>query len=61
MGESHPHCLGSALGFRAGTFLSISCADLLPELQFHSHDRWKMSGALIAGVAVAWSLVRFAH
>ncbi len=45
--------LGCALAFCAGTFLCIACSDLLPELQFHSHDRFKLSVALIAGLAVA--------
>ena len=38
-----------ALAFSAGTFLCISLSDLLPELQFHSHDRLKLSAALLAG------------
>ncbi|MFO0953275.1 MAG: ZIP family metal transporter [Isosphaeraceae bacterium] len=41
-----------ALAFSAGTFLCIALSDLLPELQFHSHDRVKLSAALIAGVAL---------
>ncbi len=45
--------LGFALAFCAGSFLCIASADLLPELQFHSHDRFKLSAALIAGLAVA--------
>ncbi len=45
--------LGSALAFCAGTFLCIACSDLLPELQFHSHDRLKLSLALVVGLAVA--------
>jgi zinc and cadmium transporter len=45
--------LGCALAFCAGTFLCIASSDLLPELQFHSHDRFKLSVALIAGLAVA--------
>ena len=45
--------LGCALGFCAGTFLCIASSDLLPELQFHSHDRFKLSAALLAGLAVA--------
>lgn len=57
-GASHlagenPAFLGGALAFCAGTFLCISCADLLPELQFHSHDRLRLSLALAAGLAVA--------
>ncbi len=50
---SNPAFLGCALAFCAGTFLCISCADLLPELQFHSHDRLKLSLALAAGLGVA--------
>jgi zinc and cadmium transporter len=41
-----------ALAFSAGTFLCIALSDLLPELQFHSHDRLKLSLALLAGVAL---------
>jgi zinc and cadmium transporter len=48
-----PAFLGVALAFCAGTFLCIACADLLPELQFHSHDRVKLSLALVAGLGVA--------
>lgn len=39
----------TALSFSAGTFLCISLSDLLPELQFHAHDRLKLSAALLAG------------
>lgn len=45
--------VGAALAFSAGVFLCISLGDLLPELQFHSHDRVKLSAALLLGVAVA--------
>jgi zinc and cadmium transporter len=41
-----------ALAFSAGTFLCIALSDLLPELQFHSHDRLKLSIALLAGIAL---------
>ena len=51
--------LGGALAFCAGTFLCIACADLLPELQFHSHDRLKLSLALAAGLAVAVLIGQF--
>jgi zinc and cadmium transporter len=49
--------LGETLGFAAGTFLCIATSDLLPELQFHRHDRVKLSAALAAGLALAWSTV----
>lgn len=42
-----------ALAFSAGMFLCISLSDLLPELQFHQHDRVKLSVALLLGLGVA--------
>jgi len=45
--------VGAALAFAAGTFLCISTSDLLPELQFHAHDRLKLSFALLAGLALS--------
>jgi len=42
----------AALAFSAGTFLCIALSDLLPELQFHSHDRLQLSVALLAGIAL---------
>ncbi len=41
-----------ALAFSAGTFLCVALSDLLPELQFHSHDRLKLSVALLAGLGL---------
>jgi zinc and cadmium transporter len=51
--------LGCSLAFCAGTFLCIASSDLLPELQFHSHDRFKLSAALLAGLAVAVLIKHF--
>jgi zinc and cadmium transporter len=51
--ESNVVFLGCALAFCAGTFLCIASSDLLPELQFHSHDRLKLSVALLLGIGVA--------
>ena len=48
--------LGYVLAFAAGTFLCISLSDLLPELQFHSHDRVKLSMALLLGLALAFGI-----
>jgi zinc and cadmium transporter len=42
----------NALAFSAGTFLCIALSDLLPELQFHAHDRLKLSAALLSGVGL---------
>jgi len=51
--------LGYALAFCAGSFLCIASSDLLPELQFHSHDRFKLSAALAAGLGVAIVIGQF--
>jgi len=48
--------VGCALAFSAGVFLCISLSDLLPEVQFHSHDRLKLSAALLLGIVAAWGL-----
>jgi zinc and cadmium transporter len=54
-GFTGPHgaVLGCSLAFCAGSFLCIASSDLLPELQFHSHDRFKLSVMLLAGLSVA--------
>ena len=59
--SAHPVWLGCALAFCAGTFLCIACADLLPELQFHTHDRLKLSLALLAGLATGVGIAQFGH
>jgi len=41
---------GAALAFSAGTFLFVALSDLLPEIQFHSHDRLRLFLALVLGV-----------
>jgi zinc and cadmium transporter len=45
--------LACALAFSAGIFLCIALSDLLPELQFHHHDRVKLSVALLLGLSLA--------
>ncbi len=52
-GLEHSQLVGWALAFSGGAFLCISLSDLLPELQFHQHDRWKLSLALLVGVLLA--------
>jgi zinc and cadmium transporter len=54
MGGQQQAWLGAALGFSAGVFLCIALSDLLPEVQFHTHDRVKLSAALLAGVVLAY-------
>ncbi|MFH5802511.1 ZIP family metal transporter [Alienimonas sp. DA493] len=53
--------VGTAMALAAGAFLCIALSDLLPELEFHSHDRLKLSAALLLGVAVAAGVEVFAH
>lgn len=57
----NPAWLGAALAISSGTFLCIACADLLPELQFHSHDRLKLSIALLVGLGIAIGIGQFGH
>lgn len=45
-----------ALAFSAGVFLCIALSDLLPEMEFHSHNRFTLSTCLLLGIAAAWSL-----
>ncbi len=52
-GEEPGLLVAYALAFSAGTFLCISLSDLLPELQFHDHDRGALSVALLLGLALA--------
>ena len=49
--------IGEVLGFAAGAFICIASSDLLPALQFHGHDRGKLSVALVAGITLAWATV----
>lgn len=48
--------VGCALAFSAGVFLCISLADILPEVQFHAHDRLPLSVCLLFGFALAYGI-----
>jgi len=48
--------LGIAMAVAAGAFICIAAADLLPEVQFHSHDRVLLTTALALGLALAWGI-----
>jgi zinc and cadmium transporter len=50
------HVIGAALAFSAGVFICISLADLLPEIEFHSHDRLRLSSALVLGTILAYCI-----
>jgi zinc and cadmium transporter len=53
--------IGAALAFAAGSFVCIAASDLMPELQFHAHDRGKLSVSLLAGVAMAILIGHLEH
>ena len=53
--------VGYTLAFSAGTFLAIALTDLLPEIQFHAHDRHKLSGAVALGLFVMWVTSLIGH
>lgn len=46
--------LGTALAFSAGVFICISLSDLLPEMEFHSHNKVQLSIALGLGIVLAF-------
>jgi len=48
--------IGCALAFSAGVFICISLGDLLPEMEFHSHNRFRLSFALLLGIALAYGI-----
>ncbi len=49
-----------ALAASSGTFLHLALSDILPDLHRRGGSKWKLSLALLAGVAVMWAL-RLAH
>ena len=52
-GEHGAAIAGIAMAFCAGAFICVALADLMPEVQFHSHHRLALTLALAAGVGVA--------
>ena len=56
LGNAQNLVVGTALAFSAGVFLCVALADILPELSFHSHDRFTLSAALLIGVASAYAI-----
>jgi len=45
--------LPEVLAFAAGAFICIALGDLLPEVQFHSHDRLRLTALFLLGVGLA--------
>jgi zinc and cadmium transporter len=50
-----------ALAASAGSFLQLSLSDILPDLHRRGGDRWKISIALVVGLATMWALRSFGH
>ncbi len=48
--------VGAALAFSAGVFVCIALSDLLPEVEFHSHDRIPLSLSLLVGLVLSWAI-----
>lgn len=56
LGPQQGHVLGIAMAMAAGAFICIAAADLLPEVQFHSHDRALLTASLALGLVIAWGI-----
>ena len=56
IGSSQHAVLGPALAIAGGAFICIAAADLLPEVQFHTHDRVLLTTALVLGLGLAWGI-----
>jgi len=54
--HSRGYAVGAALAFSAGAFICIALSDLLPEVQFHSHDRLKLTVAFLLGIGLAYAI-----
>lgn len=48
--------VGTTLAFACGVFVCISLSDLLPEMEFHAHNKVQLTVALTSGIALAWLL-----
>jgi len=46
----------AALAFSAGIFLCIALSDLLPEMEFHAHNRLQLTAALLGGILLAYGI-----
>ena len=55
-GDHQGDVVGIAMALAAGAFICIAAADLLPEVQFHSHDRALLTAALALGLTIAWGI-----
>lgn len=61
VGADQSEVIGCALALAAGSFLCISLGDLLPEVEFHTHDRLALSLLLMLGVGAAYGIGKLEH
>lgn len=54
--NDHSAIVGAALAAAGGVFICIALSDLLPEMEFHSHNRVRLTLALLLGIALAWGI-----
>lgn len=47
---------GYTLCFAAGVFLCVALSDVLPEIHFHTHDRFKLIIVFLVGIGLAYAL-----
>jgi len=50
-----------ALAFSGGTFLHLALSDILPDLHRRGGSKWRLTGALLAGLALMWALRLIQH
>ncbi len=50
-----------ALAASAGTFLHLSLSDILPDLHRRGASRWRLSAAMVGGIAVMAALAQLRH
>jgi zinc and cadmium transporter len=56
VGPARDQVVAAALAFSAGAFICIALSDLLPEVQFHSHDRGRLTVAFLLGILIAYGI-----
>jgi zinc and cadmium transporter len=55
-GGERDAAVGVALALAGGAFICIAAADLLPEVQFHTHDKVLLTTVLAIGLGLAWGM-----
>lgn len=60
LGGGSEAVIAAALAFSAGAFICIALSDLLPEVQFHSHDRVKLTAVFLLGILAAYLMANSA-